>query len=89
MIIVLFGMDSLWGSMSNLHLGLPYPGGVVDHSSSLANDIGALYLNDEYSDVTLQVSGHTFHAHRVILAARSQYFRLGMFLLRVIVNEHC
>ncbi|XP_066978684.1 BTB/POZ domain-containing protein 9-like isoform X1 [Macrobrachium rosenbergii] len=65
--------------MSNIHLGLPYPGGVVDHSSNLAHDIGALYLNDEYSDVTLQVNGQTFHAHRVILAARSQYFRALLF----------
>lgn len=63
--------------MSNIHLGLPYPGGVVDHSSNLANDIGVLYLNDEYSDVTLQVNGQAFHAHKVILAARSQYFRWG------------
>lgn len=65
--------------MSNIHLGLPYPGGVVDHSSNLANDIGVLYLNDEYSDVTLQVNGQAFHAHKVILAARSQYFRALLF----------
>nr|XP_053640751.1 BTB/POZ domain-containing protein 9-like isoform X1 [Cherax quadricarinatus] len=65
--------------MSNIHLGLPYPGGVVDHSSNLAHDIGALYLNDEYSDVTLQVNGQTFRAHKVILAARSQYFRALLF----------
>ncbi|XP_027226224.2 BTB/POZ domain-containing protein 9 [Penaeus vannamei] len=65
--------------MSNIHVGLPYPGGVVDHSSNLAHDIGALYLNDEYSDVTLQVNGQTFHAHKVILAARSQYFRALLF----------
>ena len=64
--------------MSNIHLGLPYPGGGVDHSSNLANDIGVLYLNDEYSDVTLQVNGQAFHAHKVILAARSQYFRSGI-----------
>ncbi|XP_042206116.1 BTB/POZ domain-containing protein 9-like isoform X2 [Homarus americanus] len=65
--------------MSNIHLGLPYPGGVVDHSSNLAHDIGALYLNDEYSDVTLQVNGQIFRAHKVILAARSQYFRALLF----------
>ncbi|XP_071526505.1 BTB/POZ domain-containing protein 9-like isoform X2 [Panulirus ornatus] len=65
--------------MSNIHLGLPFPGGVVDHSSNLAHDIGALYLNDEYSDVTLQVNGQTFRAHKVILAARSQYFRALLF----------
>ncbi|XP_076060174.1 BTB/POZ domain-containing protein 9-like isoform X2 [Oratosquilla oratoria] len=65
--------------MSNVHLGLPYPGGVVDHSSNLSHDIGALYLNDEYSDVTLNVGGHTFHAHKVILASRSHYFRALLF----------
>ena len=62
--------------MSNLHIGYKSSdGGKVDHSSSLAHDIGALYLNDEYSDVILEVNGQKFHAHKVILAARSSYFR--------------
>ena len=61
--------------MSNLHVGLPFPGWAVDHSSNLAHDIGALYLNDQYSDITIKVNGHIFHGHKVILAARSQYFR--------------
>lgn len=61
--------------MSNLHLGLKCFGGTVDHSSNLSHDIGSLFLNDEYSDVVLNVNGHKFSAHKVILAARSQYFR--------------
>lgn len=65
--------------MSNIHVGLPAPPGVVDHSSNLAQDIGALFLNDEYTDVTLRVNGQLFHAHKVILASRSQYFRALLF----------
>ncbi|CAL4127413.1 unnamed protein product [Meganyctiphanes norvegica] len=65
--------------MSNIHIGLPAPSGVVDHSTNLAQDIGALFLNDEYTDVTLRVKGQRFHAHKVILASRSQYFRALLF----------
>uniref|UniRef100_A0A6A7FRB5 BTB/POZ domain-containing protein 9-like isoform X2 n=2 Tax=Hirondellea gigas TaxID=1518452 RepID=A0A6A7FRB5_9CRUS len=68
--------------MSDIHLGLPYTsssGGQVDHSAGLAQDIGNLYLSSEYSDVMLVVAGQKFYAHRVILAARSNYFRAMMF----------
>ena len=47
----------------------------VQHIHFLSEHIGALYLNDEYSDVTLVVENHRFYAHKVILAARSEYFR--------------
>ena len=49
--------------------------GEVGHIHYLSEHIGALYLNDDYSDVTLIVKGKRFQAHRVILAARSEYFR--------------
>ncbi|RXG58983.1 BTB/POZ domain-containing protein 9 [Armadillidium vulgare] len=66
--------------MSNLHLGLKCTaGGTVDHSSSLSHDIGSLFLNDEYSDVVLTVGGNKFSAHKVILAARSNYFRALLY----------
>ncbi|KAF2359514.1 BTB/POZ domain [Trinorchestia longiramus] len=67
--------------MSDIHLGLPYcsTGGLVDHSIGLAQDIGNLYLNSEFSDVVLVVDGQKFYAHRVILASRSNYFRAMMF----------
>ena len=51
----------------------------VAHIEHLSDHIGALYLNDEYSDVTLVVDGNDFNAHRVILAARSEYFRAMLF----------
>ena len=47
----------------------------VEHIHFLSEHIGALYLNDEYSDVSLVVDGQRFNAHKVILAARSEYFR--------------
>jgi len=36
-------------------------------------------LNDEYSDVTLVVESNRFNAHKVILAARSEYFRALLY----------
>ena len=53
--------------------------GEIEHTSFLSEDIGALYLSDDYSDVTLIISGQRFNAHKVILAARSQYFRALLF----------
>ncbi|KAH7709664.1 BTB/POZ domain-containing protein 9, partial [Aphelenchoides avenae] len=49
--------------------------GDVQHSATLAENIGRLYLNDECSDLTLIVEEQRFAVHRVILAARSTYFR--------------
>ena len=49
--------------------------GEIQHVGFLSEHIGALYLNDEYSDVTLVVEGTKFQGHKVILAARSEYFR--------------
>lgn len=51
----------------------------IQHTHFLSEHIGALYLNDEYSDVTLIVEKQPFSAHKVILAARSDYFRALLF----------
>ena len=51
----------------------------IQHTQFLSEHIGALYLNDEYSDVTLVVDNQPFSAHKVILAARSHYFRALLF----------
>ncbi|XP_025196538.1 BTB/POZ domain-containing protein 9-like isoform X2 [Melanaphis sacchari] len=51
----------------------------IDHAHFLANDIGTLYLNDRFSDVVLVVNGERFHAHRVVLASRSDYFRALLY----------
>ena len=53
--------------------------GEVEHINHLSEDIGALYMSDDYSDVTLIVAGQRFNAHKVILAARSEYFRALLF----------
>lgn len=64
--------------MSSHHHLIP-PSGEVVHINHLSENIGSLYLSDDYSDVTLIVSGQRFHGHKVILAARSQYFRALLF----------
>lgn len=53
--------------------------GIVDHQQHLSDNIGALYMADEFADLTLLVNGESFPAHKVILAARSQYFRAMLF----------
>ena len=51
------------------------PLGEINHVNYLSDNIGALYLSTEYSDIRLKVEDKTFEAHKVILAARSEYFR--------------
>ena len=46
---------------------------------NVANDIGRLYLQQELSDLVLIVENRRFPVHRVILAARSQYFRALLY----------
>ncbi|XP_013777276.1 BTB/POZ domain-containing protein 9-like isoform X1 [Limulus polyphemus] len=65
--------------MSDNHLGDLPPVGEVDHTASLSVHIGSLYINDEYSDVSLIVEGIRLPGHKVILAARSEYFRALLF----------
>lgn len=47
----------------------------VDHMHLLSEQLAALVPAEEYSDVTFMVEEKRFPAHRVILAARCQYFR--------------
>lgn len=49
--------------------------GEIDHIHFLSEHFGSLYLNEEYCDIVLKVDDQRFHAHKVILAARSDYFR--------------
>ena len=49
--------------------------GDVCHVTGLANDINALLSSHDYSDITFVVENQEFHAHKVIMAARCEYFR--------------
>ncbi|RWS25194.1 BTB/POZ domain-containing protein 9-like protein [Leptotrombidium deliense] len=51
----------------------------INHTNYLSEHIGELYLNDDYSDVTLVVDQTEIPAHKVILASRSEYFRALLF----------
>ena len=49
--------------------------GDIKHTNYLSEHIGALYLSSNYSDLIVKVDDEEFFAHKVILAARSDYFR--------------
>ncbi|KAI5611630.1 BTB/POZ domain-containing protein 9, partial [Silurus asotus] len=51
----------------------------VDHMHLLSEQLAALVPVEEYSDVTFLVEEKRFPAHRVILAARCQYFRALLY----------
>ncbi|XP_072944054.1 BTB/POZ domain-containing protein 9 [Epargyreus clarus] len=53
--------------------------GDIEHISHLSEHIGSLCLSSEYSDVTLVVEGQRIPAHKVILAASSDYFRALLY----------
>lgn len=53
--------------------------GDIEHVDYLSEQIGALCLSSEYSDVTLIVEGQRIPAHKVILAASSDFFRALLF----------
>ncbi|CAG2188385.1 BTBD9 [Mytilus edulis] len=53
--------------------------GIVDHVSSLSENLGELVDSADYSDITLIVEDDKYQSHKVILAARSDYFRALLF----------
>jgi len=53
--------------------------GEVQHVQLLSDQLNKLYLSDEYSDMTLVVDSNRFSVHKVILAARSEYFRALLY----------
>ncbi|KAI5749382.1 hypothetical protein M8J76_006905 [Diaphorina citri] len=82
-----------WDMSSNSHSVLPSVGmspctsttGTTNHSYEiehvqfLSEMIGNLYLNDEFSDTVLIVQNEKISVHKVILAARSEYFRALLY----------
>lgn len=53
--------------------------GDIELTTKFSQDMVQLYLNSDYSDVTFIVENQTLHAHKVILAARSEYFRALLY----------
>lgn len=48
---------------------------LIEHSVAL----DSLYANPDFSDVTFMVEGQRLRAHKLVLAARSEYFRAMLF----------
>lgn len=61
--------------LGNVHIAA----GEIDHVELLSSQTGALFRSQEFTDVTFVVEGSKFFAHRVILAARSEYFRALLY----------
>ncbi|XP_045460142.1 BTB/POZ domain-containing protein 9 isoform X1 [Harmonia axyridis] len=53
--------------------------GDIEHLTQLSENLSALCMSHEYSDVILIVEGQRLHAHKVILASRSEYFRALLY----------
>ncbi|GER55018.1 BTB-POZ and MATH domain protein, partial [Striga asiatica] len=53
--------------------------GVVVPDSNIGSDFGMLLENMEGSDVIFNVSGERFHAHKLVLSARSPIFQSEVF----------
>uniref|UniRef100_A0A8D8W9Q6 BTB/POZ domain-containing protein 9 n=1 Tax=Cacopsylla melanoneura TaxID=428564 RepID=A0A8D8W9Q6_9HEMI len=51
----------------------------IEHVQFLSEMIGTLCLNDEFSDMVLVVQNEKIPVHKVILAARSEYFRALLY----------
>ena len=53
--------------------------GEINHTSTLSVDFSRLFNQSDYSDIQLIVESEHFYAHRIILAARSEYFRALLY----------
>ena len=52
---------------------------LINHSNLVLSNLESLYLNDEFSDITLSIDNSNIPAHKVILASNSDYFRALLF----------
>lgn len=68
------------GDSPDIRLGnAQFAAGEIDHVELLSSQASALYRSQEFTDVTFVVEGSKFFAHRVMLAARSEYFRALLY----------
>ncbi|BFZ07198.1 hypothetical protein BsWGS_10236 [Bradybaena similaris] len=61
------------------HLRPQVPDGFVDHVGWLSEDFAQLAGKEVYADITFVVGETSFPSHKVILAARSEYFRALLY----------
>lgn len=72
-------MSGCNGTPGNHHPATTSSRGEIELTTRFSEEMYKLCENDCYSDVTFIVDGSRFPAHRVILAARSEYFRALLF----------
>lgn len=51
----------------------------IDHQNQLSENFSELSMSMEYSDIVLVVQEQKLPAHKVVLAARSDYFRALLY----------
>lgn len=72
-------------SVSQIHSNLSE----INHVKQLSLDIGNLFNNTDYCDLKLIVENVEFKVHKIILAARSEYFRALLFSGMKETNDDC
>lgn len=58
----------------------------IDNSNTVLEKIASLYAERLLSDITLEVGGKQFAAHRLILCASSDVFQVCCFIFYYFVN---
>ncbi|GMS80274.1 hypothetical protein PENTCL1PPCAC_2449, partial [Pristionchus entomophagus] len=73
------GEEVSFSQADNVVVDLVLPHESIVHTEDLSDHYNNLFMSSELSDVTLVVEGKNLPGHKVILAARSKYFRCLFF----------
>lgn len=75
-------VDVPMSTLSNIDLpltDLDHSPAEIDHTKTLSSDFARLYVQTDLSDLQLIIESECFYVHRIVLAARSQYFRALLY----------
>jgi speckle-type POZ protein len=74
-------VDSYFEVLCSVDIGRTPPAPPTDHKElpDLGRDLATMWDKQELTDVSLEVCGESFSAHRLVLAARSPVFRAQLY----------